>query len=214
MELFGLSCPIVVQPGPQACCGKFPGKFQEFARAAAGRTPKLENGLLRAAPINQGGKNTYRGWPVLVLWGPFAMVAPFWGLWGKWAGCRPLEAPKGPPGMHPRGQGCPRRGGPGPLPRHTQGQAHVAHKWCGGPRGPWWGGAVGVAMHTAFCQFGPENGLPIGGFPGNSSHPKHVLGGGLPAPKAPAPLGPSPMAHKWCGARHGACRWPAAVRLI
>ena len=53
------------------------------AGSPAGRMPKFENGPLRAAPINQGGKSTYRGWPVFVLWGPFAMVAPFLGPWGN-----------------------------------------------------------------------------------------------------------------------------------
>ena len=58
-----LSCPIVVQFGPQVFCGKFLGKFQETAKATAGRTPKFENGLLRTAPINPGGKPTYRKVP-------------------------------------------------------------------------------------------------------------------------------------------------------
>ena len=46
------------------------------------------------------------------------------------------------------------------------------------------------------CPFGPANGLPTGSFQESSSHPKHVLGGELPAAKALAPLGPSPVAHK------------------
>ena len=65
-----------------------------------------------------------------------------------------------------------------------------------------WGAAWVLVLpgwQGMFCPFGPANGLPTGSFQESSSHPKHVLGGELPAAKALAPLGPSPVAHKWCG---------------
>ena len=70
---FGPSCPIVAQFGPQVFCGKFPRNFWETARAAAGRTPKLENGLLRTAPINPGAKTNYRKVP-----SDLGCLAPLW----------------------------------------------------------------------------------------------------------------------------------------
>ena len=73
-------CGPMLQPSPQACCGKSPGNFQETAKAAAGRTPKLENGLLRTAPINPGAKTTYRKVP-----SDLGHLAPLWCNWAwKW----------------------------------------------------------------------------------------------------------------------------------
>ena len=100
--------------------------------------------------------------------------------------------------------------------RHGLGVGRCASPCPHGPQVVWGAAWVLVLLgwQCTLCQFGPATGLVAGSFQESSGHPKHVLGGGLPAPKAPAPPGPSPMAHKWCGARHGACRWPAAVRLI
>ena len=131
------------------------------------------------------------------FWG-FGASGQAAGLWGR---------PRGPQACNP---GPPTARGAGPTAK-----AHLRS----GPRGPQvvWGAAwvlVLLGWQCTFCQFGPATRLVLGSFQESSGHPKHVLGGGLPAPKAPAPLGPSPMAHKWCGARCGACRWPAVVRLI
>ena len=135
-----LSCPIVVQLGPQAPCGKLPKNFQEAAPAAASAA-RHGLGVGHCA-------SHLAPWPTSGVGGRVGLVA------------------------------------------------------------------LGVAMHIQFCQFGPANGMPTGSFQEISSHPKLVLGGGLPAAKAPAPPGPSPMAHTWCGARCGACKWPTVVRLI
>ena len=167
--------------------------------------PQLQNGPLRAAPINPGKKNACRkvhsnlcclAPAIVVQLGPQAPCGKFLGNFPKIA-------------LAVAGGAC-----------HGLGMGH-----CASHLAPWptsgVGGrvglvALGVAMHIQFCQFGPANGMPTGSFQEISSHLKLVLGGGLPAAKAPAPPGPSPMAHTWCGARCGACKWPTAtvVRLI
>ena len=170
--------------------------------------PKHRGGPLRAAPINQGGKSTCRGWPVFVLWGPFAMVAPFLGPWGKWAGCRPLEAPKGPPGMHPRAAH-----GAGGRP-HCQGTPKAWPTWptrgVGGRVGL---GAVGVAMHM--LPVWPGNRAGCWKFLGKFRPPQARAGrwaAGAQGPSTPGakPHGPQVV---W-GPLWGACKWPTVVRLI
>ena len=54
-------------------CGGFPGNFQETAKAAAGRMPQRQNGPLRTAPINPGGKTTCRKVP-----SDLGHLAPLW----------------------------------------------------------------------------------------------------------------------------------------
>ena len=196
---FGLSCPIVVQPGPQACGGKSPGNFSETARTAAGRTPKLENGLLRTAPINPGEKPTHGKVPLDL--GCLARLphcgaarpasAPCSGFLGNFqetagaaASCNPKSYPRvGHCGLHQptRGKNCPQGSawcmGQG---RRLCVQCCLAPVWCN-------------------CQWGHKR------LAGNFLETSKGLPQRQPAPPAmgwgwAAAPAPAPMAHKWCSA--------------
>ena len=69
----GLIAAARTSPFSQAFFGKLPKNFPETAGAAASSMPKVENGPLRAAPINPGQKNTYRKVP-----SDLGHLAPLW----------------------------------------------------------------------------------------------------------------------------------------
>ena len=202
-------CPQIWAILPH-CGAMGPTSLQETSRKLPGRQPAAPQNLRLS---HCGRHQSIRGGKL-----PIGKCPQNWAIWPHCGAIRPASALRGVSwkllGKCRGPQACT------PAPRTARGAGLTAKAHTRpGPRGPqvvWVGAWVLVLLgwQCTFCQFGPANGLLAGSFQESSSHPKHVLGGGLPAPKAPAPLGPSPVAHKWCGARCGACRWPAVVRLI
>ena len=137
-----LCCPVVVQLGPQAPCGKLPGNFQEAAPAAASAA-RHGLGVGRcASPCPHGpqvvqcplarpaGSHWCPGWFQVGLVGtkPAPSTGPHWLCLGRVGGGQ--NAPRG-------GQGW-----------HTCARAPPGRPWLGhgqqGAKGVAWGGRGGV----------------------------------------------------------------------